>query len=979
MVSNLNTQNEEAGGSGGFIAENWPWEPPPVLDPANPPSVSDIFGTPPPPPPQPPEEQQPPLLPPESGQPAGLPGEGSGPQGPVPLPPPGAGVSGNDSSSTTRGEPSPPNGRSGESPARPSPRPGRIGIIVPPFGGGVGGSSPSPPATSTTEGGSAPGRVGLPPPLPIQFPTSLIPNFSSLGGTIAGGIVSGLAGLLGGGSSTTVNIQNQINIPAGIFAGVEAAITSSISQEANAVTGFASQLAGSMQAAMGTLVNSFASGIKSALGSIVDALGSAIGNIVKSIGDVIGSIAGKIKDAIDVIKDRILPAIGNILGRIADAVKQLTDFYSQKIAPIINLISATLRTIDAVQKDIHQAVTGGIKGILALPVELSDALSGWAGALDRTRQQLSKKTDSVISDVVFGGMSSDPKHNVFGKIASSLSGAGLGKILEQFATGKQLEYETDTEIGRDIGKLLPDILKSEFTIGVEAFKEIFSHWDSAIEAVGGGIAAYFEFAPVLVILGAAALFALKPLHEYIEEKVNSVAPLLKLDPATLQEALNRNLVDGQEFRKELLLQGISPARADTYMQLARRFIDVGAIIDARWRGVFDDSTARGYLGRSGFANQDIDALFELSTKIFSPQTASEAYRRSLIDEKEFRSILSLNRFSDAETETAVALAFRPPSMAESFNGILKSETLGLFTTDVNTFETPPSWFIAAGKAEGANDDAILYRWIATWYTPDVQTILNLYYRGYRTLSEVHSVFDGLHIPKGLHDDLVQVFRPLIPFRTIPSMVASGIVSQADGKAILEAHGYSSLDAGRLIDYSVTGKHAAKAAAAQQAHSLSLAVSKQLFQAGAITDVQYHQALLAHGYDKQSADLELALEEVIAATAARKQAAEDIINQFLAGEIDLATAQQDFAQAGLTPSEQAKYGRQLRSTASAKNKIPSEPELYRFLKVGLISNDDYHSALLSLGYAATWADAFLAMRAGEQTTTPQGSQSPSQGG
>lgn len=774
----------------------------------------------------------------------------------------------------------------------------------------------------------------------------LAPFFRALAGFMSNSPTGqNTSGETGGEGPITVNVTNAETIGADVANTVSSAVSSAIAQAAANSDQVAQQTTAAITNQISTFSNGLFDWVKSVGSWIKDNIGSLVESLASHLKDILGTVLNTIKDAIVSIADKLGPILESVGTKIAEAINTFQQFYQDRIAPIVNLIEATIRTVQTVQADVEAAVKGGLKGILQLPTELTDAISGWQGALERTKAELSRKATEITSNIAYDSELAGQK-NHFAKMADALSGLTSSK--------------TDLTTFKVKDRLADTCNLSQVTLATGDFMQGLADSPDWLKWAVKALL-------TLPVSLAEVAGELEIINDLSKEDANKHCAIKKLDGATLAEAWKRGFISDSAMDEELAAQGYNGGRSKVLRDLTRYVENQQDLLEYLYRGIITDGDFAAGLGDLGYSDQQIDAARRASVRLLDPGVGQEALRRGIIDEATYTEILRVQRFDNAQQQLLTMLVFRPAVRSEVYPATIAEQLVGQLTT-TSLQQTPvPGWYSQAGRAEGLSDDAITDAWNATYWTPDIATIIQEYFRGLRTLNDVHSVMDAHHILPEFRDEIIEVNRALIPFRTIPSMIAAGILSPTDGKAELMKHGYDSLNAQRLIDYSTRATKSTKAATAKTQHDTSLALAKQLFDDGAITEQDWRAVLKEHGLSQDSIDAEVKLATVANAVKARKDAAQAIVDEYAAGLIDYDAALLQFAQQNFTLAEQAKYAKQLRKAKTQTTKLPGEAELNRMMQKSIISQDDYLAALEGQGYASKWANAFLALRIGGDMT------------
>jgi transposase InsO family protein len=347
------------------------------------------------------------------------------------------------------------------------------------------------------------------------------------------------------------------------------------------------------------------------------------------------------------------------------------------------------------------------------------------------------------------------------------------------------------------------------------------------------------------------------------------------------------------------------------------------------------------------------------------------WRYGQIDDDALRAVLTINRYSEDEAQAFIDTALRPEQTADYINRTQRDSVFSSHLVIDPFYEAPPQPYIDAAKAEGVNAQVARDAWRSSFQFPQLNQWLSLYFRGIRTHTELMAAMDYYRVPQNLRDDYIQANRALIPFRTIPGMVAAGIIDESYAKQQLQGHGYDLQAAEALLAYSKTKVQTTTPVVAQQIHEISVATAKEFWNEGAFTDDQLKQLLVAHGYSDYTAAVTLTTMQIAHAQKLRKQVGQDIVNEALAGILTDDQAIQQFSQRNFSIQEIAKLTRQLRTGRRQNAKIPSEAELLKMAKQSIITPNDYGNALSAMGYAANWVQAIVQLNFPDGFPEPAG--------
>jgi hypothetical protein len=473
----------------------------------------------------------------------------------------------------------------------------------------------------------------------------------------------------------------------------------------------------------------------------------------------------------------------------------------------------------------------------------------------------------------------------------------------------------------------------------------------------------WELPAAIIGLVLAMVEGYKPALRYLEEDIESKTGLAKLDPQAALEAWRRNFITEKQVDEELAVNGWDAGRRDILKGLQNFLLSTTDIIELWFRKIVTEADMRENLLDHGVSKDNQDAIIAGAYRLFDVPMASTAFLRKLILEDQLDAILRANRYTDAEIETYKAVLIAPGGLntnvfRERFAGLLASPLV----SNPNA-TTPPSDLFERSQALGVSTEEAEAAWYGSYTVPSIREWLSMYHRGLIDRRQLDAAFDFYRVLPEWRNNIIGDAASLIPFRTIPAMLKAGIIDEPYARQQLRAHGFDLPAIEALLKYAKIKASTTKSTTAKDLHNISLATVKEFWLQGAITDAQYLESLQAHGYDDATAKLQLQVETNAEHAKERRQIAQSIIDESLAGLITDDQAQQQLVNNGFTVPEIAKYVKQLRTVKRANTKTPSETELKAFLKAGVITLQDYADALGMAGYAQKWVDAFTELNGG----------------
>lgn len=768
----------------------------------------------------------------------------------------------------------------------------------------------------------------------------------------------------------TVNIDNAVNISANTFSAINDAISGAITGAARFAAIIAQSSAEAVIKSVGDLTRGIFEDVNGFMGGLVDWLKAGIKSILDHVGDIFKVIADNIgniiKDLGKTLSD-ILNRVVEIVDRIAKTIQEINDKFIQ---PIANLITVTMKTvntlIDVIGKDLHD----GLKGIVNIPRDIADGLGSLDATMQRTVEQVGTANKQTAVDVLIGK-----------------SGAAVGDHLKVLGDniGRATQGGTIDVTYQDFVKLFDHC---ELPNTKQIFEAAAKEWQKAPEFLQWLV----KGAIYTLSLALQSAGSLEILYETAEENARATCPIKKLGPGDALQALRRGFISEEAATDELLKQGISKERMRILRDLGKQLIDGNTLIDFWYRQIITHDEMVHGLKLLAYTDDQIHAIETGSAQLYNPSVAVRNFFEGDINRAEMDAILHANRYNDAQIQGLLDDIMHPAAALDALEGDLNRVLLGELNiapdiadsrlnnaiADVRrdySVDAPSGLehlytFVRCAVSEHLEDTAIRQKWFSHWNTLSVATWIQLYFRGIRTKTELHAVMDRHHIPRALHDDIIDSQRSLIPFRTIPAMVSAGVIDEQYALRQLQGHGYDLTAANALLNYALQRSKGSKADTAKTVHEFSMATAKTFFLDGAITEAQYRDVLAAHGLDQSMIDLTVRADLLKEHAKERKELANDIINQALVGLITHEDAVQQLANNNYTIAEQAKYLKSLRTAKKAASKLPSEADLHRFLFNGIIDIDIYKDGLTALGYEQEWVNAFAILRGTKDDGKPQ---------
>jgi hypothetical protein len=746
--------------------------------------------------------------------------------------------------------------------------------------------------------------------------------------------------------------------PSVVNVDVQNATTVADNSAASAVSSVAAAVSGALIAgnqSTGAIIQDVTDNILNDLLGTNGAITQGVNNAFASIGDVIQGV-----------ETGLINTLGGIGSTIAnDLVSNLNPITGVLEA----LVIAITKQIGGLSGSIGQAVASVIPLIVAAVSNPIGALSGVLGSIER----------DISSHLAELAQSS-------GSVATSLGSIDftLSNLLRNYETWDESFVENTTGYGKgetlhkDLSTLA-ESLAGVFAAAVGnvevklsdqivppcddfALKEQLNNVWKAPDGITGLpklIATAFASVIIWIITG---LSGPKKALEKADLFWNEFCPLETLPPAALVDAVLRGFLTYDDAALEAKRGDLAESRFHTLIDLATHQLSASELTEALYRGLITQEDFYANLAHQGWTGAQQVLQQGLGLALLSAENGIELLRRGTIDSPTLDKILKALRYDDAQRKAIASLAFRPPNFQETYDGNAERVALGRLNASISgDLDTIPPEILAGGRAQGLSDETMRQQWWQHWDSGSIATWVDLYFRGLATTDEVDAVFERNFIPSSIRDRILAAHRPLLQFRTVETMIRTGIMSDEDGRIQLAKHGYAPDTIDWMIKYAHRPGAATKAKNAAAQHSVALGIAKEEYIDGSISGDQFLAILTQHGYTVDGANTEVQVIDAHQAMLRRKEAAQLVIDEYGAGLIDEQTALAQLAVQGLTVQELAHAAHRIRAFRVKSAKHPSEADLNHFLQLSIITPDQYKAELKLQGYNQMWADSFLAWR------------------
>ena len=650
----------------------------------------------------------------------------------------------------------------------------------------------------------------------------------------------------------------------------------------------------------------------------------------------IDSVTGQIDNLVNSAANSIDQVVKPISQTISDITNVANDIQSNLVQPITQTIQTTYNSINNIVNDIGNAVHGGISEIVKLPGEIADQLTSVDAQFSRAVQELGTSNAQAVAE----------------QLVPALPGVGavpIGKLTAQFAlpqtfTQEPAAFEEQIKLIDESG--FPDVAQH-----IQDFK-------ARMENAKGPFADIMRFLWDFLKVGDFLVATLSTVIEDIAQSARAANPVTLLGVGETITALRRGYLSADDANNELLKHGLDASRQELLYNLEQFLFGPREMIDLAARGIITADELATLSQQNNMNGDQLLALTQLMQHILGPADAAAALARGYIDQAGYDQIMTANKVADDVRKMIPLLEQTLPS------GHLEMLLAGRIIASGNGFlrdslqSVPDQDILNKYAAQQINPTQAQLDWIAHWSIPGPEWWMSAYFRGLVTRNQLDQAFQALNVPPEMWDNMLGVREEIPPVWLVPDIVATGVWTKDDAVSALMKLGYSQQTAELLYNYGYSKSKTSKATTAGDLSKLSLSNAKTMFAYGIINGSTYNEILQEHGYSLEAASLTVELLQFEQQLAERKAQAENIIADVQLGVTSAVDAQSSLYSLGMTDTEVATYMKKLESAIKANNKLPSEAELGKMLKKGLIDAPTFISTMGLLGYSEYWASLIM---------------------
>lgn len=274
------------------------------------------------------------------------------------------------------------------------------------------------------------------------------------------------------------------------------------------------------------------------------------------------------------------------------------------------------------------------------------------------------------------------------------------------------------------------------------------------------------------------------------------------------------------------------------------------------------------------------------------------------------------------------------------------------------FEDFPEQFEHFARQQGVSPEWAKNYWAAHWALPSVQMGYEMLHRGVINEEQLDGLMRALDIMPAWRERLTQIsFSPFTRV-DIRRMHDQGILNEDEVVRAYKDIGYDDDKAEKLKDFTVRLNSDVELISLDIAEDLTRSSIVNFYKDGIISRDVALALLIQAGINGVAAELFLDSADFDLERADRKADVDIVLDAFDVGEIDFDEAANRITALDLESRERELALLDLERHRIRDIKLPSRADLDRFVKGGIITDDEYLDQMRRLGFPDIWAGRYL---------------------
>lgn len=383
-------------------------------------------------------------------------------------------------------------------------------------------------------------------------------------------------------------------------------------------------------------------------------------------------------------------------------------------------------------------------------------------------------------------------------------------------------------------------------------------------------------------------------------------------------------------------------------------LSVSDLIDSQYKGSLTYAQAVSVAKYNNTSSDDYATLF--TNAAYSPSAAEAAtwLARGIISQGQYDNFATQARSTAEIAGYQQTASISPPSPSSLISASPRIAAVGNgFLPQSLNSGAPANVVNAYAKAQIDTQQAA-WDWINHWNIPSPEFFAAGQYRGVYGAGTIQNAALANGYPPEVANAYEQIIAPLIPTRTVSTLLAQNIITLAQATQFWGQAGYSPAQISVLAAYAATlTKKPPKGPPADLA-KLALNDAIALYDDGTINAAKLLTIYEAHGWTADAANLAIEYIDLKNAATARKAYATELVDEVVLGTLTQSSAISLLYANGFTQQEVVAYQRKMGKGTKAKKTQPTIAQVTALYAAGYIGAEDVEGYLIDAG----WYEPFL---------------------
>lgn len=678
----------------------------------------------------------------------------------------------------------------------------------------------------------------------------------------------------------------------------------------------------------------------------IDLLTETASNAINTnVDNILGSVTELTDNAISGVGE----TLENISGFVSDGFSTVND-------SVVNLVSNAGETFNDISNAINFTASQALGNVTDLTTGVSNLLSGnitdLIGLTDTTYRDYSTTLNTQLDET------NNSTKNVIHTLQNTVKKFSDNIITDIGDTVGAL-VETASNLPKAISGLATSLAESAKINIADPLDVLALNLPAEVAKILRGATSKEEnnFNDILTSLISPD----KTPSPVVQQFINSILPDEGLNPVikTIMFAIAAPMILMGS------ISGVSSVHAQQIMHEysfdnPSQLLNIPDLVDALRRGNIDHDKFENDAKRLGFYPEDIATLEKLGRRLIPESEALNLWLRKLFTDDQLNEALTGAGYNATDSQALQDAAFYIPPIQD----LITMGVREVFTPDIaeqfGLFEDYPEQLTEHAAKQGLSEEWAERYWAAHWTLPSPTMGFQMFHRQIIDEGQLSQLLRALDIMPAWRDNIIELSYSPLTRVDVRRMHKLGVLTDDEVITAYRDVGYSPENAERLKDFTVAYNEDPPVDDEVEFTELSRSMILNLYDDGVLDDTETKQMLIGLNYSERGAALLIYERDFNKDRKERKQAADNVINQFVNGAINYNQAMDSLNKSGLTTNEITAALNKLIAKRDAKISIPAKADLIKFFENKIIGEDEFREAMQLNGFGQKWTNAYISL-------------------